>query len=276
MSNPSAKYDANGSSGIVNIVMKKNKKTGISGSISENFTSLPENTVNAELNASNQKFNLAMYYTYHNHKNEGKGTTDRQSLRNGTHFLQQNEDETHGPFQSGRIVLDYFADGRNTFSLNGNLSGANFHTAASQFTRYLNDGLKDSSGSRLMAIDSRFTSWRFSIDHTHNFRRDGEKLVSGIYSQFYKGPDRGNYNENFYNDNDPVSRPPSMQRYAYTIKAHTLNFQSDYTRPFNKDNRMEAGVKINLHKDDNVNKIEDLDQAALGHHLPAHRELSCR
>jgi outer membrane receptor protein involved in Fe transport len=261
MTNPSAKYDANGTSGIVNLIMKKNKKTGISGSISEQVTSLPENTVNGELNARNDKFNLALYYTYHNHKNKGTGRTDRTDLQYGQRFLQGNDDETHGPFQSGRLVLDYFADKRNTFSINANLSGASFHTSATQNTYYLNNGLPDSSGIRKTSVNSRFTSWRFSIDHAHQFKRDGEKLVSGIYTQFYKGPDKGNYDESFYDADDSPLRLSTFQRYAYTIRAHTLNFQSDYTRPFNKNNRLEAGVKIDLHKDDNINTMEDFDQA---------------
>jgi len=124
ITNPSAKYDAAGNAGIVNIRLKKNKSFGTNGSVNAGYAigTYPKYNAGVNLNNRNKKVNLFGNYNYNNSKNANSLSIYRELL--DTSFDQNgnmdNKSESH-TFKTG---FDFYANKKNTFGIivDGNFS----------------------------------------------------------------------------------------------------------------------------------------------------------
>ncbi|MDQ2863050.1 MAG: TonB-dependent receptor, partial [Bacteroidota bacterium] len=121
ITNPSAKYDASGgNAGILNIVLKKNKKSGYNGNVTAGVDSKGGLNGGASFNARQGKINISASTFAHGIHNKATGTTDRVTFGSyPTHVSQENVDKTTGAFVFGRLGIDYFVSNRTTISLAG-------------------------------------------------------------------------------------------------------------------------------------------------------------
>lgn len=129
ISNPSAKYEASGNAGIINIKLKKNKKLGMNGSVSTGLSvgSYPKVNNSLSLNYRNKKFNL--YSNYSNNFGNNHVLLDLYKIQSDSiydlHSSQDNRRSVHN-FKAG---VDYFLDAKNTLGVmvtgNLNKSGLN-------------------------------------------------------------------------------------------------------------------------------------------------------
>ena len=120
ITNPSAKYEAGGTSGIINIVLKKEEKKGINGSVSVN-TGVPDNhSFGISLNKRSEKFNVftqgGIGYRslprYNENLNIDK-RTDFELRSNGMEYRNEF-------FYNGTVGADYYINKYNTLTLSGN------------------------------------------------------------------------------------------------------------------------------------------------------------
>ena len=121
ITNPSAKWDASGSSGVLNIIMKKNKLNGYNGSLSFNYGQgrYPKITPSLSLNYKKDKLNLFFNYSYSDRKGFNNLLINRKFYTDGVlneTFLTNNyilmKFSTHNP----RIGLDYSISKKTTVS----------------------------------------------------------------------------------------------------------------------------------------------------------------
>jgi len=124
IANPSAKYDAAGNAGIINIRLKKNRKIGTNGSISAGTNvgiSVKENA-SLSLNYRDSKWNLFSNYSVRN----GTRYNDNEFYRvqSGNTYQQQNDMKNSGFNNNFKIGADYYADSKNTFGIlaSGNIT----------------------------------------------------------------------------------------------------------------------------------------------------------
>ena len=118
MTNPSAKYDASGGgAGILNIVLKKNRKKGYNGSISAGIDSHGAPNALAGFNIRQGKVNVSANAMANFLDGKTTGTTSRYTyLGDTTHLLQQDLNRNKGHFLFGQIGLDYFVTNKTTIS----------------------------------------------------------------------------------------------------------------------------------------------------------------
>ena len=121
ITNPSAKYDASGgNAGILNIVLKKNKKTGYNGNLMAGVDSRGGINGGGNFSIRQGKFNLSANAMTNMMRNRTTGTTERLNLTNPqTQVYQNNLNKTTGGFAFGRLGLDYFVTNKTTFSVSG-------------------------------------------------------------------------------------------------------------------------------------------------------------
>ncbi|MEO7443867.1 MAG: TonB-dependent receptor, partial [Ferruginibacter sp.] len=121
MTNPSARYDADVGGGIINIILKKNRKPGYNGSVRASIDKRGMPGVGGDINMRQGKVNLfASGYGGYRKSLAEATTTRRDSIKDKIAFLTQNNaPQTQGTIVYGRAGMDYFADNRNTFSLTG-------------------------------------------------------------------------------------------------------------------------------------------------------------
>ncbi len=264
MPNPSARYDAQGNNGIVNIVMKKNRKPGVNGSITGVWNSLGETYGFMNLNIYKKRWNFTLNYMAHHHRNAGTTTTTQSDLANHTSLVQHGENETKGPFQKFRMGAEFFVDSHNTFSLSGDIGIGSHPTTTNQRTDYLDPaGTIDSSSFRKTYDGRSFTFSHATLNYSHEFKKPGEKLTGSAALEAYYGPTKGTYNMQYLDKSGMAENGPYLQNYDALVRAQTVTLQSDYIDPLRDGKaKLEAGIKATLHQDHSFNLIGDYDSSS--------------
>ncbi|MGL5945475.1 MAG: TonB-dependent receptor, partial [Sediminibacterium sp.] len=122
ITNPSAKYDASGgNAGILNIVLKKNKKAGYNGGLRAGIDSRAKLNGGGDLNVRQGKLNISLNGNYNQRKSISQNLTDRNNfLSTPSNIYNTQDGVNNGSFAFFRGGIDYFVDNRNTFSIAAN------------------------------------------------------------------------------------------------------------------------------------------------------------
>ncbi|RYY85335.1 MAG: TonB-dependent receptor, partial [Chitinophagaceae bacterium] len=163
ITNPSAKFDASGgTAGILNIVLKKNKRVGYAGSIRANVDSRARIGVGADINVRQNKINVFASVNYNQRKSIGYGETNRITTGvNAQSILYQHDSSIfQGQFGFGRFGVDYFLNNRNTISASVSMArgGMDPETESRIFTTIRKNGQPDTTLStpRMTNGENRF------------------------------------------------------------------------------------------------------------------------
>lgn len=244
MTNPSVKFNPEGTAGIINLVMKKNRKAGYYGSVSAGTTLMNGKlgyNAGASINYNVGKFDMFANIGYRNMSSSGGGFTDRTNYNNGdTLFLKQ---KNNSNFNMGgtffRAGIDYHINAKNTIGLSG--MGHYGVPKMTTNTDYLltrlatNTTLRDYS--RLNEGSDKHRGYNINLYHKVDFDTKGSNLMTNIiYSR------HGNYGTQNYVQTD---RTISDNRQDVTQIAdgnsHSWEIKSDYTKKFTDNNRLELG-----------------------------------
>jgi iron complex outermembrane receptor protein len=263
MPNPSARYDAQGNHGIVNIVLKKNRKPGMNGSITGVWNSLHETYGFLNMNAYKNKWNFTLNYMAHGHRSVSNTSTTLNDLTANTSVVQRGHVVTTGPFQRINLGLDFFMDPQNTFSLAGNIGFGHHPSTGTQTTNYLDAGsLTDSSSTRTSYESDNFVFAHANFDYTHAFKKENEKLTTSAALETYHGPNNGNYSMQYLGKDGTALGSPYVQQYQGVGQAHRLTLQSDFVDPLkNGKMKIEGGIKATLHANHSFNDFQDYSTA---------------
>ena len=120
MTNPSAKYNAEGTSGIINIVLKKEEKKGVNGSVSLN-TGVPNNhSLGFSLNKRTEKFNLFSQIGVGKRTMPEDFETINRNTNTGDEVLSVGDVEKNEKFFNLILGTDYYFNDRNVITVSGN------------------------------------------------------------------------------------------------------------------------------------------------------------
>jgi iron complex outermembrane recepter protein len=259
MPNPSAKYDAQGNHGIVNIVLKKNRKPGMNGSLTGVWNSLHETYAFLNANAYVHRWNFRLNVMQHEHRSIANTTTTLTDLTTNTSVVQKGHAVTTGPFQMVRAGVDFFMDAHNSFSLSGNIGFGQHPETGTQTTSYLDlHQSLDSSSARTSYDGDNFVFAHANFDYTHVFDRPDEKLSVDAALESYHGNDKGSYDMQYQANDGSDLGSPYLQLFDSYVRAHRLTLQSDFTDPF-ADGKMklDAGLKTIIHANHSFNDFQD-------------------
>ncbi|MEI6554642.1 MAG: TonB-dependent receptor [Paludibacter sp.] len=244
MTNPSAKFSPEGSAGIINIVMKKDRKAGYYGSVSAGLTYADGGKIGknlgASINLNSGKIDAYLNMGYRAMDFQGGGKTDRKNWTNGndTTFLHQNNTNNMG--FSGlflRAGVDYHLDAKNTISLSGfGMAGSGHQDNFSDylFTNQANDMLKNYSMDNV-GIGTR-PSLNLNLDYRHDFDKKGS-FLTGTFS--YSNHNRTGNTD--YNNFDSLTSKQTKINQTIDSKNIEYDFKVDYTKKFNENTKLEAG-----------------------------------
>ncbi len=246
ITNPSAKYDAAGNAGIINIKLKKNKTFGTNGSVNAgyNIGTFPKYNAGLSLNNRNKRINTFGNYNFNKAENSAVFSLYREQL--DTIFNQKNhmrfENTSHG-FKAG---LDYFANNKNTYGIlvTGNIADNEFKTNSTTPITYKPTGITD----RVLTANNSSKAERNNVNFNLNYRfadTSGHELnVDADYGLYRMKTDQLQPNIYF---NPPMTIELSRTIYnflsptdidIYTVKA-------DYEQDF-KGGKLGLGLKSSV------------------------------
>lgn len=253
MTNPSAKFNPEGTAGIINIVLKKNRKAGYYGSVSAGIMyadgAKPGGTLGGNISYSNNKIDVNMNIGYRGMSFKGGSLTDRYNLSgiDTLSLLSQNSNTTRaygGIFFRGGI--DYHINDKHTISLSGfgmTGSGGGPSSTHNIFTNYATQTI-----SREYIRDINDNGMRQSMNTSLDYKWDIDKKGSNLMASVsYSGHKRGGTDyikqTDVLNGVDTVTQ--NISQTAVGTNKEWL-FKVDFTKKFSESSRIEAGWQSTL------------------------------
>lgn len=240
ISSPSAKYEAEGAAGVINIITRKKMK-GTSGSIDVSGGNLQQ-SVNGRLNIASGKFNFNLALEAQNGKLRNVSELNRLLLNNGkvTGQLFQRSDATQtdkGVY--GEFTAEYRADSSQKIGAAIGYWNGQWPVKTSLYNRNV-VGTGITQYNQLSKQSGKFDYAEFTLDYQKKFKHKGQELV--VISQGSNSNDQSDYITKQY----ALSGQKQLQEQSPNLgSSNSISLQADYTHPFNKSgkNLLEAGVR---------------------------------
>ena len=274
ITNPGAKYDASGgTAGILNIVLKKNRKTGYNGNVRAGIDQRGRFNLGGDINVKQGKFNVFLNGNYGQRKSISPGTTDRYTFdRQPFDSLHQYDYNVNkGYFAFGRFGVDYLMDNRNTFSISGNIVHGHFNpntTSDLYVDTLFPSGTAYSYTRRISNSSGNFRNQGGMLSYKHNFPRSGEELTADV--NYSKGTnDNLNFvNSDIYNVKGGPLTSSYNQRQTGNGDNENITAQTDYVRPLGEKSKFETGARIAVRNITSLNNIDILGEDGQYHNQP--------
>lgn len=249
ITNPSARYDAEGGGGIINIVLRKGKANGVNGSIMVNAGDPETYGTSINLNKKSDNFNLFSNFGYNYRSNPGNSMVDAEYF---------NSDGTTKNFINERRTNERLSEGYNAnFGIDLNVSKSLTWTNALTFRE--NRGKNPDnvffynfdSGFNPTSTRNRFNDQRsdeFSIEYASNFvkkfKKDDHKLTVDIAVSQNRENELATITDQILGD------PSSLVTEGTSNKNNQQRnlIQTDYVLPIGKNGRFEAGYRGSFQK----------------------------
>ena len=262
VTNPSARYEAEGNSGIINIVLKKNKKGGLNGNVTAGVSTTPKYETGLSLNFRNQKFNFYSNYSYVNDDRDGSGSMFRKTFDVDTTFYLNSLSNSNSKSQMhmARTGLDYYINDKTTIGISGS-----FHTNTSDRTdgvdyTFLNlDSTLTSTSIRNTLSSNKGTNFNIGTTFRKTFNTPKHVLTADAFYSKGDGNDESNYNEQYFDANNILLGDPLLQFVSRPSINTDASVATDYVRPFKNGDQLEAGIKYTKEIKDNTLYSESFD-----------------
>ena len=233
ITNPSAKYNPEGMSGIINIILHKNTNIGFNGNINLGLTKEIYAKFNSsiDLNYRNGKFNLYGNYGNNIGKSANYGSIERLDDNSEQLFDFFNNNKSH----LYKVGLDFYMNDNNTVSFFTNQNIYDGFGAGTTGVLYPNQPLQQ----QIFDNDIQNLSSQYNGVFNHKFKKEGEKLdIEADYSVFSQD-EIANFNfQNF-------SFPPNYSDFVNTDRDQTT-INVDYVNPLSEKAKLEIGAEARL------------------------------
>ena len=266
ITSPSARYEAEGSGGIINIILRKSKKLGLNGSLSANTGDPKANSLSSNINYRNGKINFFNSSSIYDRLRPGNssGITEYYNGDNPSTFFSENryrERDSEGYFVNNGF--EWYIDD------NTSLIGSFY------YNDYKSDNLESNTINELdenSIILNSITqndmegdvdnNREYNINFERKFNDDGQKITIDFQYENSK-----EWENSIIDENQIIS-----ESIDENISCESYLIQSDYVLPIGENKQFEAGIRISNEDDitdyrvfDNVNGgfIEDLNQSNL-------------
>ncbi|MDF9830554.1 outer membrane receptor protein involved in Fe transport [Parabacteroides sp. PF5-6] len=262
ITDPGARYDAEGIGGIINIITTKNALQGYTGTVNAEVSSFGSFRGGGYFTTKIGKVGLTANYNYMDFK---RPWSDSESYRENygdfaSQLTQTGRSKSKGPRQFGSFEFSYEIDTLNLLSINANIwGGSNTSTSEMSAVQTSADNpLWNYQYDRHSKTKFEFGSVDVGLDYQHSTRKKDELLtLSYKFSNSPNNSEGHTYLHNVINYYDSIAYPRWSINDAYT-REHTA--QVDYTTPTFKDQTLEAGLKYIMRQSDSETKERILNE----------------
>ncbi len=276
ITSPSARFDPEGESGIINIVMKRNFLEGFTGNVTGSVgTWFNKYRADLGLNYRNRWVNIFSSLGYNYNDRWSRGSIYRETFTSDTSYIidQISGGNRFGYRLNGRIGAEFTINKRNSLTLSANFGGGTRNRRDSIDYEFINDqGLLTQLDQRNSFENGMRQNNTYSLTYRLEFPKaqwpfkakeeDAQKPKKGGYGgggfgerhelqidlQFSQNirSSQDSFNQQSYGSNSQVLYPPAIQRTIVNDYRPDAMVRIDYTRPYGKDFKFEMGYKGTL------------------------------
>ncbi|MGF7074592.1 outer membrane beta-barrel protein [Mucilaginibacter sp. 3215] len=257
ITNPSAKYDAAGNSGIINIKLKKNTQSGTNGSITVGGAKSKYWRDNSSLNLNHKQGGLNVFTSLSRGDNKrghdiGIDRIITDSLGNKTYFNQKSSLPSINHYNNYRLGADYDLTPKHTIGF--------VVSGYSNSEKDLNDnrtiigkqfGVPDSSLRTTSDIRQTYKNFALNLNDRLKLDTSGQELSIDLDYSKFKNNSNAMYNTDYFLPDGSIQHEPQMLRNQTPSTISIYTGKADYTKPLTKTIKLEAGVKFSSVKTDN-------------------------
>ncbi len=262
IANPSAKYDAAGNAGIINIKLKKNSNFGTNGSVNATYGqgALPRGNGGLNLNHRNEKINVYGSYNYNYNRQFENLDIDRDNMEaSGRIVFDQNSYlDKKSQYHGAKAGIDWFLNKNHTVGVMVNVAGNRWNGSGNSQT-WIGNGIRVDSSLRTITANSQNMNrqsynlnYKGRLDTTGrelnidlDYSRNAEDQFSDLYSGYMDAVGKIHFRGD-------TTR--SLQPSIINIKTAKI----DYTHPLRNNAKFEAGVKVSFVDSDNNSRFDSL------------------
>ena len=248
ITNPSAKYDPDGMTGIVNVILKDNVQQGLNGLVEATAASFDSYTLNALLNYRKNKLNFFGGVNARLRRMPGGGTTELENFINPDTTiyrvgeLDRKRKRDNYTFKAG---MDYYYNDKNTFSIEGSYilhqNAKNYITNTNEYTKPADYNLykiSENTGGR----DGNH------VKGSLNWEYKDKKKKTDLSTMVYISNGDENKEEDqmeYLSSSDWVKTGEVLSGLNTTDNKSKLDFRfkMDYTKKLKKDHKFESGIQ---------------------------------
>jgi outer membrane receptor protein involved in Fe transport len=255
ITNPSAKYQPDGTAGILNIVLKKNKSLGMNGSVSANVGNNERYNGGVMMNYNHGKMNLFGNYSFRQDDYRRLSDSYTQKLQNGAEISNINNSSNNHSRPVSNIMglgADYVLNKKNNLGFLTNYS--HIYQCRNEYSSFIKDslGFQMEDFNRNRHPPKLETNLDVSSYFQHKFEKEGHEINMDYSNSFYT-ESTDNYFTNIYRFPEAKFSLDNVY-YRHNIQHSQLSI--DYTNPFSKISKLEAGYEfefkkneMNIHRD---------------------------
>lgn len=254
ITNPSAKFDASGgNAGILNIVLKKNKKTGYNGGVRAGVDSRGKFNTGVDINVRQNKLNFFLSGNYNQRKSKSTSEITRDNfITPPSHVFQTGDAVNEGYFAFIRGGMDYFIDNRNTISAAVNYNHGQFSSNENQYIDSTINSIFETHSNRYTNTKRNFENFGSQLSFKHNFTKSGHDITADINYNSSTNDNVGAYTTSYFTPQNSPKYPSLLQQTLGSGYNKFLTLQSDYENPLNDNSKLELGVRTAIRKFENV------------------------
>ena len=263
ITNPSSKYDAEGANGIINIILKRNKKGGITGNINIQAGTRDKYNLSTGLSYNKGKFGISATYGLRYNTMNWRGYLDRKLLPADTsfYFNTKNNGWMRGLSHAVSLSTDYYFNKYKTLSVTGSGTfGQNKNPEWINYSELDSRQIASSLFARHNDIHSQNKFYNINAQYRKTFEKSQKEFtISGNYTQSNDTNTlngKNQYTLLYFLPSDSISDKRQNRSKAYT---QNMMLQSDYVLPLTNDRKIETGIKTAYRTYDNEMRISKVE-----------------
>lgn len=256
ITNPSAKYDAEGTSGIINIVIKKDERKGINGAFSLNAGIPDNNSIGISLNRRSEKFNLFTQMGLGRRVYPRDSENINEDLESGNSIVSEGTDLREEKFYNITLGTDYYINANSVLTLSGNFA-YEIEDQPSDINFKSLDANRDitSEWNRTEVTEATNPKWQYELVYKRDFEdhEDHDLLLSATGRSFSK-----DLTSLFQDTTISGTDRDDIQNTRTDYGSNNYTFKLDYTKPFSEIWTLETGAQYQIDDIGNDFEVQDL------------------
>ena len=267
MSNPPAKYDAAGNSGIINIRLKKNTLKGFNGSLSVSYGQGRYHRTNNSFNI-NYRLNKINYYANlswnQNHSYQDLTINRKYFTPSGLYksaFTQNSYIKREIEGLNLKLGADYYISNKSTAGLViSGFENRTFSPVQNRSTIINGSNQVDSTVLATNPGDRKWKNGSINLNYTYKINNKGSEISANADYLNYQADITQQLESFNFNPANAVSSKSTLQSFL-PADLHIQSFKTDYLSPLKGNAKLEAGVKFSRVKTDNTASVFDIINA---------------